>query len=85
MTRGTPDSITALTHHILDTVAPNEVVETLEFMREVGMSCMVMNGVRHARPEERGVGRLMRMPDPTHAQDAHGVLRFAPTRYKKLA
>lgn len=42
---GTPKTVAAVVQHIIATVPPNEVVETIEFMREVGMSCLVMNGV----------------------------------------
>lgn len=45
VTRGSPESIAAVSQHVLGKVAPSDAVETMEFMREVGMNCMVMNGV----------------------------------------
>lgn len=43
---GTSKTVAAVAHHIIATVSPSEVVEAIEFVREVGMSCLVMNGVQ---------------------------------------
>ena len=60
MSIGTPKTVAAVVQHIIATVLPNEVVEAIEFMREVGMSCLVMNGVR------------VPTADPYLAADRHG-------------
>jgi hypothetical protein len=36
---GTPKTVAAVARHIIATVPPSEVVEAIEFVREVGMSC----------------------------------------------
>jgi hypothetical protein len=41
-----PKPVAAVAHHIIATVPPSEAVEAIEFVREVGMSYLVMNGVR---------------------------------------
>lgn len=43
---GTLKTVAAVAHHIIATVPPSEVVEAIKFAREVGMSCLVMNGIR---------------------------------------
>lgn len=46
MSIGTPKTIAEVAQHMIATVPPSEVTEAIEFVREVGMSCVVMNGVQ---------------------------------------
>ena len=46
MTMDLPESIAAVAQHVVGSVPPNESIKVVEFMREVGMICIAMNGVR---------------------------------------
>lgn len=46
MTMDSPESIAAVSKHVIRRQAPKEGLKAAEFMREIGFMCIAMNGVR---------------------------------------
>lgn len=46
MTASSSAPIAAVAHHVVKRLPSDEVLAAVEFMREVGIICMAMNGVR---------------------------------------